>query len=179
MPPWTAAKVAVKGIWVALVGAVVAASLIFGAVQTVRLEGFKIWPFEITGWKQRALDAENSLEQLPAAMERNRAAQQAVIDAEAERTRDISERGDNEQARDQAIARSDTDRFVADNRVRACPAGGDGGRTDPGAADLDPRVPEALPTGVVVGEADVRACADLYVYAVSAHNYAMRLANPE
>jgi hypothetical protein len=69
-----------------------------------------------------------------------------------------------------------TARYIDKHRLqpadRTCqapaPASGDGAG-----------VPPEVPAGVVVGEADVRACADLYAYAVSARSWAQSLKVPE
>ncbi len=60
-----------------------------------------------------------------------------------------------------------TDRFIDSHRVRAnsvCPDA----RTQAPGAGVSPEVP----TGIVVDHADVRACGDLYSYAVSAYRWA-------
>jgi hypothetical protein len=43
-----------------LPGAIIAALALLLVVQTVRIEGFKVWPIEVQGWKARALSAEQT-----------------------------------------------------------------------------------------------------------------------
>ena len=54
MTPWYQARVAIRGAWIAAIG--VLFLIVAGAaiVQTARLEGFKVWPFAMTGWIETA-----------------------------------------------------------------------------------------------------------------------------
>lgn len=64
-------------------------------------------------------------------------------------------------------ARDDTDRFIAANSVRqerVCP--------NASTPAPSPSVPTPVSTGVVVDQADVRACGSLYAYAASAYRWA-------
>lgn len=66
--------------------------------------------------------------------------------------------------------RDATDRFIADNRVRqerVC--------RDPATPAPSAELPQAVPTGIVVDQADVRSCGDLYTYALSAYRWANEL----
>ena len=54
IPAWASAKLAVKGIWAAVVGAVILALVAAVAVQSIRLHGFHLWPISITGWIKTA-----------------------------------------------------------------------------------------------------------------------------
>lgn len=102
-------------------------------------------------------------------------AERAYLAAKAEQERRYAElagRIDNDHARNQAAASSATDRFIAANRVQPCAAGGATGGTAASPGDLDPGVPAPVPPGIVLGEADVRACAALYTYAADAHKWA-------
>ena len=64
LPPWTSARIAISGLRAAIVGAAFILLLGAFAVQTVRLEGLKVWPFEVTGWiaKAKAREAERDAE---------------------------------------------------------------------------------------------------------------------
>ena len=53
MPP-TIAKLSIRGIGVLIALAIITTLAVALVVQSVRLDGLKIWPFEITGWKPRA-----------------------------------------------------------------------------------------------------------------------------
>ena len=46
--------ITLKGIWAALIALAFAIVLALLAVQTARIEGFKIWPLSIEGWKPKA-----------------------------------------------------------------------------------------------------------------------------
>lgn len=50
MTPWYQAQVAIRGAWIAAVGALILIVVGAAVVQTARLEGFKVWPFEMAGW---------------------------------------------------------------------------------------------------------------------------------
>lgn len=52
--PWYSARIAIKGLWAALIAAAFLIVLAFATVQTVRLEGLKVWPISITGWIETA-----------------------------------------------------------------------------------------------------------------------------
>jgi hypothetical protein len=69
-----------------------------------------------------------------------------------------------------------TARFIQSRRVQ--PEGGACKAPAP-TADQDPGVPAEVPTGVVVDQADVHACADLYAYSVSALDWAQSLKLPD
>lgn len=66
-----------------------------------------------------------------------------------------------------ADARSATDRYIDAHRVqpaRSC--------NSAPAATADPGVPQEVPALVVMDQADVRACGDIYTYAVEAYRWA-------
>lgn len=69
-----------------------------------------------------------------------------------------------------ADVRDATDRFIAANRVRKAGSGYCPAPTAPSAG-----LPEEVPTVIVVDQADVRACGDLYAYALEAHRWALSL----
>jgi hypothetical protein len=83
----------------------------------------------------------------------------------------LAERADNDHERNQAAASTATDRFIAANRVQPCPVAGATGGTVAAADDHVAGVPASVPAGVVLGEADVRACAALYAYGAAAHEW--------
>lgn len=53
-PGWIGAKVALKGVWLAAIAAVLLCALACTAVQTVRLQGFRLWPISTEGWIAKA-----------------------------------------------------------------------------------------------------------------------------
>lgn len=58
MKPWYQAQVAIRGAWMAAIGALFLIVAGAAIVQTARLEGFKVWPFEMTGWIETAATRE-------------------------------------------------------------------------------------------------------------------------
>lgn len=119
MPGWTQTEMALKAGWLALVGALVLAIAAFGAVQTIRLEGLKVWPLSIEGWKPKA---EARQAQIDAMLEAQALAAEVARARRLEREsqyRDIAERIDeNAQAELEGSLRA-ADRFIAAGGVRA------------------------------------------------------------
>lgn len=68
-------------------------------------------------------------------------------------------------------SRSADDEYIDTHRVR--PANAVCASPTPKADS--PAVPAPVPTDVVMAEADVRACGDLYTYSVNSHNWAVQL----
>lgn len=77
---------------------------------------------------------------------------------------------DQHHAKELADARSATDRYIAANRVRK-----PGNCHSPAPASSVAGVSQEVPTLVVMDQADVRACGDLYAYALEAHRWALSL----
>jgi hypothetical protein len=74
-----------------------------------------------------------------------------------------------------AGVRSSTASYISAHRVRKDDISPAQPVSEAGSAS----VPESMPTGVVMGEADVRTCADLYAYSVSAFNWAQSVAEDQ
>ncbi len=89
------------------------------------------------------------------------------------RYKDLAHDADKQVEQAQSEALAATDAFIERNRVRG------GGVSAPVAAasDSSTGVPESVPAGIIVGEADVRACSALYPYAVAARAWALDVAN--
>jgi len=102
-------------------------------------------------------------------------AQQAVNDAAQARYQELAERSDNEHARNLEAARSDVARYIATHRLRPASDSSASGEADSAADDNGAGISTPVPAGIVVGEADLLACTDLYTYAVSAHDWATGL----
>lgn len=165
---------------IGLSGLAIAAALAVAAVQTVRMEGLKIWPLVIDGWKPRALAAEATI----AAIAREQALAGEIAKAERmgkeAQYRGIAERIDDnarDKLEDYGAA---TERFIAAGGVRPKAAGSARGRTGASATDRDARDPQGrgrsaeldaalrepveddglvIPEGFVLVEAeDVRIC---------------------
>ncbi|MGB3167127.1 MAG: hypothetical protein WBA68_10175, partial [Alteraurantiacibacter sp.] len=63
IPAWqarAAAKFPLSGLAMGLAAFAYLALVAAFTVQTVRIEGFKVWPFEVRGWKGRAMEAEQA-----------------------------------------------------------------------------------------------------------------------
>lgn len=195
MPGWTQTEMALKAGWLALVGALFLAIGVFGAVQTVRLEGLKVWPLSVEGWKPKAerLQAQIDamlLAQLLAAEEAEaaRLAQEATY-------RDIAKGIDDNAQADLDGSLRAADRFIAAGGMRAegdrsapCRAGtaaGDHRAEDPAGPRRAPQLdaatspqPDAQPQPeglVLVSPADVRICTVNTVIAEAGHQLATQL----
>lgn len=165
-------QVTLRGIWAALCVAAFALVIALLALQTARIEGFKVWPISVEGWKPKAERLAATIDQMESASIAARDAQQAINTAEETRTRQLAERIDNEQARNQAIARDAVDNYIAANRVRS-PDRGIACATPAPASDTDTGILEGVPadTLVYVSDSDVRACSAAVIYAVGAHDW--------
>lgn len=134
-----------------------------------------IGPVGFEGWKPKAERMERERDQCHEAGEQNTKAQQAQKAAYEARYKDLAHDADEQVERAQSDALAATERYIADHRVRP----NQSGVSAPVAAtdDSGSGVSESLPAGIVMGEADVRACAALYPYAVEAHNWAVGLSD--
>lgn len=117
-PAWTGGKVALKGAWLAVIAAVVVAALAFGAVQTVRIEGFKLWPFEVTGWKPLAIERQTTIDSMFTAQQLAEAKAEAARIAKEAVYRDIAKRIDDNAKESLDAALAAADRFIAAGGVR-------------------------------------------------------------
>lgn len=180
---------------IGLAGLAIAVLLVLLAVQTVRLDGFKLWPLSLQGWKPRAEAAEKTIADIAAAQELARKTARAAREAKEQAYRDIAERiDDNAQGQiDDAMAAAE--RFIAARGVRAEATGGTGGRTrtcagsggaaDParagGAPELDAAADRGageplIPAGYVLVPADdVRTCTTNTVKAEAARAFVLEL----
>lgn len=108
---------------------VAAAFALFGIVQTVRIEGLRIWPLRITGLlterddaiKGRADDRAAYVSAQELARQRN---EQAIAKREAD-FRALADQKDKEYATELADAQSIAERYIASHRLRS-PAPQDG-----------------------------------------------------
>jgi hypothetical protein len=142
------------------------------AVQTVRLEGFKVWPVSIEGWKPKAKRYEATIEQVRIAQDvAAEKARLARLEQEA-RYRALAERIDDDAQRDNRVAVDAAERFIAAGGYRCTGgvrpqanrgAGGGTGASAEGDRPVDPEraggAPELDGTEVVgVTADDVRIC---------------------
>ena len=195
MPGWTQTEMALKAGWLALVGALVLAIAAFGAVQTIRLEGLKVWPLSVEGWKPRAEASERLVADIMIAQDLAEEMAKAERRAQEQRYRDIAERiEDNAQADLDGSLRA-ADRFIAAGGMRAeagrsapCRAGtaaSDHRAEDPAGTRRAPQLdaatgaqPDAQPQPeglVLISPADVRICTVNTVKADAGHQLATQL----
>jgi hypothetical protein len=134
---------------------------------------FHIGPVGWEGWKPKAERFERERDACHTASDQNAAAQKAQKAAYEAKYKEMAHEADEQVERAQADALAATDRYIAAHRVQR----NQGGVSAPvaTASDSGSVVPETVPAGIVMGEADVRACAALYPYAVEAHNWAVSL----
>lgn len=184
MPPWMAARVALKAGWLALVAAIALAIAGFGMVQTIRLEGLHIWPLSIEGWRPLAQERGRQLAAIKQAQIDAGIAAQAAKAAQETTYREISERIDEHAENEIDRALRDADRFIAAGGMRReaagsqpCPAPAagpdhraansaaagpatqlDGTSDSAGAGLADPARAGAEADLVTVRAADIRIC---------------------
>lgn len=194
MPGWTQTEMALKAGWLALVGALVLAIAAFGAVQTIRLEGLKVWPLSIEGWKPLAEARQAQIDDI---MEAQALAAEIARARRLEREsqyRDIAERIDQNAQADLDGSLRAADRFIAAGGMRAeanrsvrCSTGTgaeDHRAEDPAGTRRAPQLdaaPSAQPQPqpaeglVLVSPADVRICTVNTVKAEAGHELATQL----
>lgn len=161
------------------------------AVQTARIEGLKLWPVAIEGWKPKAERFERALanvrvaEQLAAAW-----AEAARLNQEA-RYRAVAQRTDIDAKRETSVALSDAELFIAGgghagarqlraqvDRGAGSPAGTGPGNHRPGdpeGAGQAPELDETEGPMIAVTADDVRVCTVNTVKAEAAHDWAVAL----
>lgn len=197
MTPPDIAKLSLRGIGVVIALAIITALATALAVQTIRLDGLKLWPFEITGWKPRAERLQGDLARVTAAQAlADEAARMAKRKAEADYAA-LKERTDDdvqENLGDGLVAAAD---FISRGGVSGgmwakagnCPSGGaiaaaGGGRAGhpAGAGDvsqLDAAVPAPAPDPATLRQVvgvfadDVRVCTVNTAKAQAAHDWAV------
>ena len=193
MPGWAQTEMALKAGWFALIGALVLAIAAFGAVQTIRLEGLKVWPLSIEGWKPKAERLQRLIDDIDEAQRLAAEVAREQREAKESQYRDIAERiEDNAQADLDGSLRA-ADDFIAAGGMRAeagrsapCRAGtaaGDHRAEDPAgtrrATQLDAATsaqPDPQPEGLVlISPADVRICTVNTVKAEAGHQLATQL----
>lgn len=146
---------------IGLTGLAIAILLALLAVQTVRLEGFKLWPISVEGWKPKAERLERDIEAVKQAQKIAAEKARAARIAKEQEYRDHAERIDREHEAELESARARTERYIAANRVRNeaidRAAGGPGAGPDSGGAEGGDGRSEA-PVMVAVSDEDIRIC---------------------
>ena len=165
-----AARIGISGAVIAVLGA----SL---AVQTVRIEGFKVWPIEHTGYKAENSDLKADLAKIRTAQAE--ASQRALTERLRQQTRYrlLSEQADHEIEQIQERADLALRDYAIRNRVfPQAPRGASGG-TVAASGDSDSGVPAELPADAIVGVsfADLQICTDNSLIALEAFNWAQGL----
>lgn len=193
LPGQLQAEFTLKGLWLAAIAAAMLIVIAIAAVQTARIEGFKVWPVSVEGWKPKAQRLDRDL---TAVLRAQRAAEQAQrsVNAAAEQTYStIAERIDDHAKDDLPRQLGAADRFIAAHRVRSEAAGGALGRAGAaagdyhaqsaqgagGAAELDDAGAAGLAAHaddlVAVPAEDVRICTVNTVKAEAGHALATQL----
>lgn len=203
LPAWTSARIALKGIWLAFIGALFAALALALAIQTARLEGFHIWPVSMTGWIKTAEDRQATIDDFTREQALAKARAAAARQSQEQTYREIAERIDEHAQDDLGRALDAADRFIAAGGLRSAAAGSAGCRAgtagayhpaeDSGragrATQLDAdiagvldRIEAAQAGGAATGEgfvtvtaADVRICTRNTVKAEAGHALATQL----
>lgn len=169
--------VTLKGIWAAAIALAFATVLALLAVQTVRLEGFKMWPFEIEGCLAKSERLEADLDRVKEAQATALLKAQAAKAEAEENYRNLAEETDEqlEQVRTDAMAAAE--RYIAANRVRYQAPRSVSERPPSAAEDRDSGLREEVPadTFVAVTDDDVRACTDVTAYALELRGWALKL----
>lgn len=173
--------VTLRGIWAAVCAALFLIVLVFGVIQTARLEGFKVWPFKVEGALGKVDRLEGEIQAIVDGQKEAARAQQAVNDAAEAAYEDIADRIDNEQAEISGAALAGVDRYIAAQRVR-CPALGGtpggasapSGHTSPGDGQTVPAA-AAMDGAVAVPESAIRNCTLNTLQANAARDWALQL----
>lgn len=169
-----ASRIGLTGLAIALLVAAV-------AVQTVRLEGFKLWPFSIEGANPRAKRLGDDLAAIIREQGAAEAAQVAVNDAAARIYKDVAERIDDEALAARTDALADADRFIAGGGVRPAPARCPPSQTNPAAGDRGAGGGEGVSQApvmdgtVTVPAEDVRICTVNTLQAEAGRAWALEL----
>lgn len=176
MPSSTSAQLVIKGVWLAVAGLTFLAILALLVLQTVRLEGFKVWPFVLEGWKPQALRLADEI--ILIRREQGLAGEVATARRleKQEQYRGIAERIDDNAQDEIAEAGAAAERFISDGGVRVQTARCPRSRAGAGTEDRDAGNPQGagqateldaaqdsgafgLPEGFVIVPADdVRIC---------------------
>lgn len=185
--------IAFKAIWFAVIAALFATVLGFAIVQTVRLEGLKVWPIELEGWKPRAERLQRELDAVPVAQIQARAKAEAAKSAAETTYRTIAQEADDDAQTEERRELAAADRYIAGHRVRAqgpadrgsgagAPAGdrsSSDGEEAGGAAELDdPGTARDFAAGgdlVAITAEDLKICTVNTVQAEVARRWAIEL----
>ena len=180
IPAWTTATLTLKAIWLALIALAFAIVLALLGVQTTRLEGMKLWPIHIEGWKPRALRDEADLDRIKQAQAAAAvAAKQAKLAQEALYNQ-LAEKADEKLEAARRDAMADAERYIAAHRVRSQAAGGSTGRTATAAEDRSTASGNSAGSAPILDEVtvsadDIRICTSNTSRLEAVHDWAVGL----
>ena len=176
------ATITLRGIYAAIIALAFAVLLILLGVQTVRLEGCRLWPLSVEGWKPKAqrlqLDIDHIREAQKVAADKARLAR-----LEQERIyREKASQADAQEQKARADSMDAAERFIAANRVRSQAVGGSRGGAGAGgqgnapqSADRPGSAAELVAGFVAVPEQDIRTCTENTSRLVAAREWALGL----
>jgi hypothetical protein len=176
MPPRLAAFASRIG----LTGLAIAVLVALLAIQTVRLEGFKLWPFSIEGARPKAERLQGVIDDIDKAQDDALKAAQEAKERAERNYRDLAERIDDDAEEARAGEMDAAERFIAASRVR-CPSnrGASSGAVAPardnGARDSETTGPAPELDAVAVPADDVRICTVNTLQAEAARAWALEL----
>lgn len=131
---------------------VLAAGLV---IQTVRLEGFRLWPVSVTGWIETAQARQKTIDDMLTAQQRASELAAAARQAKERAYRDIAERIDKNAQGNLDSALAAADRFIAAGGMRAEAPGSARCATRTGRADHRAEDPDrARPAAQLDAQAD-------------------------
>jgi hypothetical protein len=166
---------------IGLTGLAIAVLVALLTIQTVRLEGFKLWPFSIEGARPKAERLQGVIDDIDKAQDDALKAAQEAKERAERNYRDLAERIDDDAEEARAGEMDAAERFIAANRVR-CPsnrgaAGGTSGPARDSSASDGQAVREApeLDGAVAVLADDVRICTVNTLQAEAARAWALEL----
>lgn len=187
MPP----QVTLKTVWALVVAGLLGLLLIGFGVQTARIEGFKVWPISVKGYKAENKSLKDQLDKLVAAQATAGNAQKQVNDNAAKTYKDITKGVDYDAHKTLPVELGAAERYAAAHRVRTPRGGGAPGYAAPSASGDGPRDTQAagttsqlddasgggtfIPGVVIVSDADLKICTINTVKAEAGHDFATKL----
>lgn len=174
-------SITLKGIWAALIALAFAIVLALLAVQTIRLEGFKLWPFSYEGALPKIERYETAFKDIERTTRETTEAWKRAIDLKEQTYRDKAKEADENAQEALSGAMDAAERHIAANRVQ-CPgnrsgvvgpapdAGSDSASGDNGSS--------GAPELVAVTPDDVRICTTNTIRLEAARAWAQRLEAP-
>jgi hypothetical protein len=153
-------------------------------VQTIRLEGFELWPVSIEGVRPKADRLQRKSDDFDNAQDDALSAAMAAKAATERRYQELAERIDNDAEQARVGHLDDAERFIAANRMQRCPADRSAaGRAAAPAADdgagyveaADPAAKLDAAELVTVPASDVRICTTNTLQAEAGRAWALAL----